>query len=205
MRPWLGALVARVLLACAALGWQKTPFWDRKQPHEWSDEELLQIMTDSPWAQVTQAKAGPPVGIYLASAPPLQVAEKEWLRRYSSKSPQPSQDSGLRQEYEHFLKENLGHVIVLAVRHPKVQALASADELQRMEEESFLKDGRKKLKMTGHFPPVPSDPVLRLVFPRPASAVRELVFELYLPGVSAPYRQAVFTVKDLVYRGEAGF
>jgi hypothetical protein len=74
-----------------------------------------------------------------------------------------------------------------------------------MEEESQLKAGGKKYKMTGYFPPAGADPVLRLVFPRPNGVVKDLDFELYVPGASAPYRQATFRVKDLLYRGRVEY
>ena len=31
---------------------------------------------------------------------------------------------------------------------------------------------------------------------------KEFTFELYLPAAAAPYREALFKVKDLVYRGK---
>lgn len=199
MRPFLAALFW-VSLALAA-----QPFWEQKSPREWSDEELLRMLTDSPWAQTSEAKAGPDTPIYLASAKPMLEAETEWLRRYSLKSTAPKPDPTARNEYEQYLQENRGKVIVVALRNPNMQALASAEEVRLMEAESFLKVGRTKVKMTGHFPPAGSDPVLRLIFPTPAGQVKELSFELYLPGVPAPYRHAVFRMKDLVYRGEISF
>ncbi|MBL8231534.1 MAG: hypothetical protein JNL98_23765 [Bryobacterales bacterium] len=199
MRLFLAALFLVSLVSAAP------PFWEQKPPREWSDEELLRMLTDSPWAQTSEVKAGPDTAVYLASAKPMQEAEAEWLRRYSLKSKAPKPDPTARSEYEQYLQENRGKVIVVALRNPNLQALAAADEVRHMEAESFLKAGRKKLKMTGHFPPAGSDPVLRLIFPRPDGEVKELSFELYLPGVTAPYRQVGFRIKDLVYRGEVSF
>jgi hypothetical protein len=182
------------------------PFWEGKSPREWTDEELLRILTDSPWAQTTEFRAGPPAPVYLATAKPVREAETEWLRRYSLKFSPPSRpDPTARNEYEQFLKENDGKVIVIGVRNPNLRALASANEVKHMEEESFLKVGGKKIRMTGHFPPAESDPVLRFIFPRPEVTPKELVFELYLPGVTAPYRQAVFRVRDMLYKGQVEY
>jgi hypothetical protein len=71
-----------------------------------------------------------------------------------------------------------------------------------MEEESLLKMGKRKIKATGHFPPTPTDPVLRLIFPKEVpEGTKEITVEVYLPTVPGPYRTAQFRVKDLVYRG----
>ena len=66
-----------------------------------------------------------------------------------------------------------------------------------------MKVGRKKYKITGHFPPTPSDPYLRLVFPRAVAPSDKIVeFDLYLPGAPQPYRIAEYVVKELMYRGK---
>jgi hypothetical protein len=63
--------------------------------------------------------------------------------------------------------------------------------------------GRKRLKMTGHFPPSPSDPYLRMAFPRQVTVNDKTVsFELYLPGVAIPFRAIQFTLKDMLVRGK---
>ena len=71
-----------------------------------------------------------------------------------------------------------------------------------MEEESIMKVGRQSYKMEGHFPPVPSDPFLRLVFPRVATERdKNVTFELYLPGYG-PFHEAQFRVRDMRYKGK---
>jgi len=66
-----------------------------------------------------------------------------------------------------------------------------------------MRIGKKKFKMTGHFPPSPRDPYLRLAFPREAQATdKSVVFDLYLPGVPIPYREVEFKVKDLLVNGK---
>ncbi len=179
------------------------PFWESKTPREWSDEDLVEMFTNSPWAQVTQFNNSGGIGIYLATAKPMREAEEEAIRRYTSKQARNQvQDMGARNEYLAYLEENPGKSIVVAIRDLDPKALASGEETRRMEEESRLKAGGKKYKVTGYFPPAGADPVLRLVFPRPNGVVKDLDFELYVPGASAPYRQANFRVKDLQYRGQ---
>jgi len=184
-----------VLLLLAA------PFWETKQPRQWSDEELQEMLTDSPWAQTTTFRDAAPVVVYLAGAKPLLDAEAEKQRRYSKTGSAPAA-AGPNSEYDVFLAQNKGKLIVLAIGNPNVAALSEEAEVKRMEEESVLKLGKRKVRMRGHFPPTPSDPVLRLVYPRPAEAVKDLDFELYIPGVTGPYRQAIFRWKDLAYQGK---
>ena len=65
-----------------------------------------------------------------------------------------------------------------------------------------MKVGRKKYKMLGHFPPIPSDPYLRLVFPRVVTeSDKSVIFELYLPG-NGPYHDAEFRVREMIYQGK---
>ena len=66
-----------------------------------------------------------------------------------------------------------------------------------------MRVGSKSYKVEGLFPPEPSDPVLRLIFPRAVKATDKSVeFRLYLPGLPFPEREAQFWVKDLSYRGK---
>jgi len=179
------------------------PFWETKAPKEWNDEDLLQMFTDSPWAQPTSFRDSAAIPVYLSSAKPMREAEEEAIRRYTSKQPgQQPPDMGSRNEYLAYLDENPGKSIVLAIRNPNLKALAEAAESKHMEQESRLKAGGKTYKMTGYFPPAAADPVLRLVFPRPPGQPKELNFEIYIPGISGPYRQASFRLKDLNYRGQ---
>ena len=184
-------MIHAVVLWAALLA---APFWETKTPSDWSEAELQQMLTDSPWAQALET--GGSVG-YLATARPMQDAENELWRRRRAKGLPPADP-----EYTDFLQQNQGKSIVLAVAYRDFKALSDASEARRMEEESILKVGKKKLKMTGHFPPTPSDPYLRLVFPREVSpADKSLVFELYLPGIAGTYKTLEFRVKELLYHG----
>ena len=182
------------------------PFWESKAPADWTTEELIEIMRASPWAQSAGGAANAvSAQVYLATARIMRQAEDEWARRNRKRGANLESDP-LREEYEAFLKENVGKVIVLAVPIGDPRGMMDAEEVHRMEKECVLKVGRKKFKLAGHFPPTPADPYLRLAFPRelPADAKR-LQFELYIPGLSQPARIAEFEVKMLKFKGEPDF
>jgi hypothetical protein len=57
--------------------------------------------------------------------------------------------------------------------------------------------------MVGHFPPTPSDPVLRLIFPREVRpGDKTVTIRFSLPGIDFPDREVEFQVKELMYRGK---
>jgi hypothetical protein len=174
-----------------------TRFWETKPPQVWDEEELLQIFTDSPWAQSVPLRDYPEITIYLASAKPMRDAEAERRRRKAI-----PEDDALR-EYKSYLEENQDKIIVVAVRIDNKLALLDAAESRMMEDQSFLRVGKKKYKIQGHFPPSDKDPMLRLIFPRVVRGTdKELNLELYIPGIVGPYRQAAFPLKALVYQGK---
>jgi hypothetical protein len=188
----------RALLLLALLA--RAPFWETKTPEQWTDEEVRELLTDSPWAQQAVDSAGAGVQVYLATALPAREAERELAQRNASSG------NGPPDEYEEFIHENGGKQIVLAVAFPSANIPDDPAEVRRMEEGCILKVGGRKHKMTGHFPPAPGDPYLRLVFPRAVTpADKSLVFELYLPGAARPYRTAEFRIKDLNYRGTPAY
>jgi hypothetical protein len=171
------------------------PFWETKAPRDWSEEQLLAMMTHSPWAQPL-ASGG--VYAFLATAGPMQEAEREMWRRRTAKGAEPPDP-----EYVDFLEKDQGKHIVLAVSYRDAHALANAGESRRLEEESILRVGKKKYKITGQFPPTPRDPYLRLVYPREVGPNdMSLVFELYLPGTSMSYQMVEFRMKELLYHGK---
>ena len=172
-----------------------SPFWETKSPADWTETELRQMLTDSPWAQGVERGGAV---CYLATAHPIQNAERELARRRQAKGAPPPDP-----EYTDFLAQDQGKHIVLAVSYPNPNPLDDAPEARRMQEESILKIGKKKYKMTGHFSPTPADPYLRLVFPREIGPNdKSLVFELYLPGVGDAYNTLEFRLKELLYRGK---
>lgn len=178
--------LAYVLLALLA-----APFWETKAPGDWTDIEIERLLHDSPWAQM--ADPAPAVQVYLATAHPLREAEAEWARR---------RGKPLSEEYVDYIGQDGANKLVVAIAYKDLTALADGEEAHRMEEESIMKVGRQKYQMEGHFPPVPSDPFLRLVYPRVATERdKTVVFELYLPGYG-PYHEAEFRVRDMLYKGK---
>jgi len=187
------------------------PFWEAKPPQQWDDRELQQLLTDSPWAQqaegVGKLSAGSPVLVFFASAGPMQQAERERERRASlrrtAKGGEPAEPDPFTEEYRLWLEDNRATQIVVAVRIPNTDAFSDEREVHRMEQDSTLQVGRKKIKMSGHFPPSANDPYLRMAFPRQVQlSDKSIVLDLYLPGISIPYRQVQFALKDMVAQGK---
>jgi hypothetical protein len=145
--------------------------------------------------------SGPPVQIYIATATPIQQAETERDRRFRRK-PAPAGDD-LAAEYRLWLEDNRTTQIIVAIRMNNNGGFFDNKETRHMEEESVMRIGRKKIKMTGHFPPSASDPYLRLAFPRQVTPADKTVsFELYLPGIDMPFREVEFRVKDMMVNGK---
>lgn len=174
------------------------PFWETKPPEAWTDAEIQTIRTNSPWAQpTTQA---PMAVVYLATAAPIEHAEGE-LRLRLKKNPRPMPEPDA--DYIEYLSSHREENFVLAVTYPTLAGLGDARESKRMEEESVMLIGKKSYTMIGHFPPTPSDPVLRLIFPRAVKpGDKAVLFRLYLGGLKFPEREIEFRVKDLTYQGK---
>jgi hypothetical protein len=193
--------LAMLLFLCAS-------FWVVKAPADWTDNELLVLFTDSPWAQMAQGAVqdshGLPVQVYIATAGPMQAGEKERQRRYVRKGNGASPaESPMDTEYRLWLEDNIAKQIVVAVRIPRTKDFDDAAQTRRMEDETVMRVGRKKIKMSGNFPPTQKDPYLRIAFPREVQATDKVVtFELYVPGVTPPYRAVEFKVKDMIVNGK---
>jgi hypothetical protein len=174
------------------------PFWETKPPEAWTDAQVQAVRTDSPWAQ--QSAEAPVVVIYLATAAPIEQAEAE-LRLRLKKNPHPMAEPD--PDYVEYLSSHREEVFVLAVTYPTLKGLSDARESKRMEEESVMLIGKQSYGIVGHFPPTPSDPVLRLIFPRAVKAAdKTVLFRLYLGGLKFPEREMEFRVKDLTYQGK---
>ncbi|HLX45768.1 MAG TPA: hypothetical protein VKR43_20135 [Bryobacteraceae bacterium] len=189
----------------AVLFWLAAPFWEAKAPVDWTELEITQLLTDSPWAQmlVPNSQAGSsPVQMFLATAAPIEQAEHQWDLRFKKNRP-GAPANNRDEEFQAWLNENRAKQIVIAVLVNLPQALSDEQETRRMQDESVMRVGRKKLKMTGYFPPSAADRYLRLAFPREVTANDKTVtFDLYLPGVPIPFRQAEFKVKDMLFKGK---
>ncbi len=174
------------------------PFWEAKTPAQWTDDEIGELLADSPWAQSLKI-AGESAGLqaYLATAAPERAAEDEQIRRLGR-----TPDEVFADDYVDFLRDNRGTQIVLAIRLPNWDPDADPADTRRMQQESVLRISRRQFKMTGYFPPSPSDPYLRLAFPKEiAVGDKALLFELYVPGVPHPMRELEFRFKELRYHG----
>lgn len=174
------------------------PFWEVRPPEQWTDSEIQRIRTNSPWAQ--------PVGsasvntVFLATALPIEHAEAELrLRMKRNPNPMPEPDP----DFVEYLRDHREETLVLGVIYPPMNSFGKAGEDKKMEEETVMVIGKKQHHILGYFPPAPSDPVLRLIFPRMVKAGDKVVtFRLYLPGLSFPEREAVFTIRELMYQGK---
>jgi hypothetical protein len=174
------------------------PFWEAKPPEQWTDTEIEYLRTDSPWAQ--RSGTSPQVIIYLATAAPIEHAEAE-LRLRLKNNPHPLAEPD--PDYLEYLRDNRDQNLVLAITYPTLAGTSDTHENKRMEEESVMIIGKKSYHIVGHFPPTPSDPVLRLIFPRAVKPTdKTVLFQLYLGGLKFPEREAEFRVKDLTYQGK---
>lgn len=189
------------------------PYWV-KPPAEWTDAQLQTLLSDSPWAQIADAPdggapgvpgpggGGPGIQVFLATAGPIQLAEKERDRRIEVRR-RPGTPIPENTEYKLWMEDNRATQIVLAVRIPNNKGFLDESEVRKMEQQTTLRAGKKKIKLTGSFPPSASDPYLRLAFPRQVElSDKTVTFELYLPGVPSPYRNVEFKLKDLVVNGK---
>jgi hypothetical protein len=183
------------------------PYWVSKPPPEWSDGQLAALLTNSPWAQPVEGPGpnSPAVEVFLAMAAPIQLAEKERDRRIQARrkpGPLPPESPAVT-EYRLWLEDNRATQIVLAIPIQRNKGFLDESEVRRMENECVMRVGKKKIKLTGSFPPSEADPFLRLAFPRQVELSDKAVFfDLYLPGVPAPFRSAEFTLKDMVVAGK---
>ena len=183
-------------------------FWESKAPADWTDNEILNLFTDSPWAQMAEPSVkdshGAPVQVYIATAGPMREGEKERERRYIRKGNGPSrEESPMDTEYRLWLEDNMAKQIVVAVRIFRSKDFDDGAQTKRMEDDTLMRVGRKKFKMTGNFPPTQRDPYLRIAFPREVQATdKSVTFELYVPGATPPYRTVEFKVKDMIVNGK---
>jgi hypothetical protein len=162
------------------------------------------MVTDSPWGQMVgpmrSFPGSAPVAVFFATAKPVRLAEAEAHRRYRKEGEEESPSDA---EFREFLEKEGANTIVIAVQVHDRSVLEDAGEMRRMERESLLRVGRRKYKVKVQFAPGPNDPFVRLVFPREVGPEdRRIDISLYVPGEGAPYREASFSLKDMVYQGK---
>lgn len=172
------------------------PFWEAKPPEQWTDHEIDLMRISSPWTQTIGPE--PNLLCWWATAEPMEEAESE--ARLHKRKPERQPDP----DYLNYLADNRERVVVFAIGYPDLAGLSKeSDAWQRVEKETYLRVGGKNYKVEGLFPPEPSDPVLRLIFPRVVKPTdKEVRLQLYAPGLPFPEREADFWVKDLTYHGK---
>jgi hypothetical protein len=185
MRAW-------ILIAA----WLAAPFWETIPPEQWTIQQAQFLLNDSPWA----VKSSEGVTAYLASALPIQQAEQVVLAKRRQKDEDPAT---LPQDYLDYREESKGKVIILALALKDWSGFSEVKESERMERDTVLIAGGKRIRMEGHFPPTPSDPYLRLIFPREVKPNQKVLrFEVYIPGDLSPFQEVEFEMKRLSYRGK---
>lgn len=112
------------------------------------------------------AVPGPAVQMYLAAAAPMQSAEQEGARRAQLQRKPGTQppENPLAAEYRNWMEGRCGTHVVLAIRMDSNRGFADEQEVRRREDESVMRAGRRKIKMSGHFPPTPAIPTCALRF-----------------------------------------
>jgi hypothetical protein len=172
------------------------PFWETKPPEQWTDHEIDLVLISSPWTQTLSP--APSVLAWFATAQPIEEAETE--ARLHKRHPLRQLDP----DYTSYVAGNRDRVFVLAIEYASLKGLSKESDLwKRLESETEMHISGKVYKLEGLFPPEPSDPVLRLIFPRAVKPSDKSVrFQLYLPGLPFPEREAEFFIKDLIYHGK---
>ncbi len=205
-----------IWLAMAALLFAD-PFWQTKPAKDWTDAELSQFLSNSPWAQMIAQPAKPQTGknsgegalvqVYLATAGPVVKALAERDRRMELRRPGITKalaDDPLSEERALWLADHQAQYIIIAARVENNDSFSIGKETSRMERDSVMGVGRLQVKVSATFPPTQTDPHLYLAFLREpiAGLDKDLSFSLYLPGVPAPYRTVTFKIKDMMVDGK---
>ncbi len=181
-----------------ALLLQAAPFWETKAPKDWTSAEIELLLTTSPWSSGSSIVPSPAL-IFLASARPMRDAEDQLFLRQERKGEVKVDE----EDYHTYITQNPGKHIVVAARVELTADFADAKEVKTMEKECFIRVGKRKIRSVGYFPPTPSDPFLRILFPRVSlDGLKTLSVGLYLPGVHKPFQDVEFLVKNLTDRGK---
>src|SRR5580704_15573063 len=134
-----------IWLALAALLFAD-PFWQTKPAKDWTDAELSQFLSDSPWAQMAEQPAKPEGGknagegklvqVYLATAGPVVKALAERDRRMELRRPGITKalaEDPLSEERALWFADHRASYIVVAARVPNNDAFSVEKETARME------------------------------------------------------------------------
>ena len=177
------------------------PFWEARPAAQWTDAELNQMLSDSPWAQAVTPQ--PLMTAMFATAQPVEDALAEIERRTRANPVTGAKLAEPDIDYIDYIKRHRDEHFVLAIPRVSVAASGQAQDEKRMQEQTVMRVGKRQYRLLGHFPPTPSDPVLRLIFARVVQPTDKSVsFDLYVPGITHPNRMVEFRVKDLMYKGK---
>jgi hypothetical protein len=120
----------------AVLLFLAAPFWEAAAPADWSDAQLKSLLSDSPWAQLVAGPgAAPTIQVLVATAGPIEQAEREWDRRFTKRKTEPDL---MKEEYIAWLQDNRDTQIVLAISAGKSAQLSDENEIRKMEEQSVM-------------------------------------------------------------------
>jgi hypothetical protein len=175
------------------------PFWETLPPEDWTVQQAQLLLSDSPWAGQTSEG----LTAYVASALPMQQAEEQLLKKRKRNQ---DGEASLPQDYIDYREESKGKVVILALQLKSWAGLSEVKESERMERDTVMVSGGKRIRMNGHFPPTPSDPYLRFIFPRAAKPNQKVLrFEVYIPGDLMPFQEIDFDMRRMIYRGNLEF
>jgi hypothetical protein len=189
------------LFAGLVCGAATPPFWETKDPSEWTVAEARRLLVESPWAQpAVTGPRGEAVLTYIATADPIIAAEDCVRAALKGADADPSWE-----EYREYLRGGTGKYIIIAVGVPKPEAFAEAAETKTMLKETKLRIGKRPVALVGHFPPSSTDPYVRFVFERDFRPGDDAIqFQVSVPGTSKLY-YAEFRLKELTYRGKLSY
>ena len=173
------------------------PFWNTKLPADWSIEEVISMLRQSPWSTVSAASSGPAIRAHVASAAPMREAEAKERQAFRTR-----QDQGASfEDYQEMLAT--GKFIALAVLLRDAIPTSDGVEARSLEHNSILHVGHRSYKLVTHFPPTAGDPYLRYIFPRAVKpGDKALLFDIYVPGIVYPQRHIEFDLREMKYRGK---
>jgi hypothetical protein len=185
------------------------PFWQEQPVAQWNDIQLAQFVNDSPWAHAATGSGkvqGPAVQTYLATGHLVEQAVAERARRAALRRKSTEEDA-LAEEYRAWFEDNRASQVILAIRVGNPPGFSEEAEIRKMQENSAMRSGKGKVKMSSYFPPTANDPYVHMAFPREMVSEGEkfLDFELYLPGISGPFRTVEFVIQDLKVDGKEDY
>src|SRR5208283_4506381 len=99
---------------CVWLALLAAPFWETKSPADWTNDQIVLLLQDSPWARIAEPEPAkqepvepvPAVQVYLATARPMRESEAELARR---------REKPLNEEYVDYLAQEGANKLIVAI------------------------------------------------------------------------------------------